>query len=147
VRFPPEQGIIPGMPRPVRAAAIVLKDHHLLLLYRKKKGREYWLFPGGSVENHETLRRAAIRELFEEASITATVIRLFYLAKNVRRREYFFLCRYGSGTPLLGDADEKEKMRSGKDYYEPQWIAVDRLLDIKLYPTELRDRLAKYLGI
>ena len=37
----------------VRASAIVIRDNKILLIHRKKEGREYWVFPGGGIEEGE----------------------------------------------------------------------------------------------
>jgi ADP-ribose pyrophosphatase YjhB (NUDIX family) len=34
-----------------RAAAVIIKDGKILLMRRVKNGREYFVFPGGGIEN------------------------------------------------------------------------------------------------
>jgi 8-oxo-dGTP diphosphatase len=55
----------------MRAAALIIKEDKILLMHRKKEGREYWVFPGGSVEEGETPEEAVIREIMEELSLKA----------------------------------------------------------------------------
>ena len=50
-------------------------DHGRLLLVRRasRRGRGNWQIPGGFVEQNETMDLAVIREVEEEAGVTATV--------------------------------------------------------------------------
>ena len=50
-------------------SAIIVNDSKVLLMHRKKEGREYWVFPGGGVEKDETSEQAAKREVLEETSL------------------------------------------------------------------------------
>jgi 8-oxo-dGTP pyrophosphatase MutT (NUDIX family) len=62
------------------ARLIVLDPQGRVLLFRfayrhgPLAGQSYWATPGGAVEEGETFREAATRELFEETGITATEI-------------------------------------------------------------------------
>jgi mutator protein MutT len=54
----------------IRVGAIILnKKNELLLVNHCKRGKSYWLFPGGGVEYGETIEEALKRELIEELSI------------------------------------------------------------------------------
>ena len=62
----------------IRAVAIVIKDDSVLLMHRINKDRgEYWTFIGGGVEEGESVEDAVIRELYEEASLKASINKLF----------------------------------------------------------------------
>ena len=52
----------------------VVKDDRLLLVRRlSRRGRGNWQIPGGFVEQNETMEIAVIREVEEEAGVTASV--------------------------------------------------------------------------
>ena len=88
-----------------RAAAIIIHDKSLLLVYHKKPSCAYYVFPGGTVEQNENPATAAIRELYEETSIQVNIKKLLYhiqiIDNSIYKDEYFFQCRYLSGTPTL----------------------------------------------
>jgi 8-oxo-dGTP diphosphatase len=52
-----------------RVSGIIIKEGKILLIRRVKEGREYFVFPGGGVEDNESVEEALVRELKEEASI------------------------------------------------------------------------------
>ena len=54
----------------VRVSAIIIKNNEILLMHRKKNGEEYWVFPGGGVEDTEKAEQAIIREVTEETNLT-----------------------------------------------------------------------------
>ena len=53
-----------------KAAGIIIRDKKLLV--ERSKGKEFFISPGGSIEEGETPQQALIRELMEEFQITVT---------------------------------------------------------------------------
>jgi ADP-ribose pyrophosphatase YjhB (NUDIX family) len=52
----------------------VVRDGHLLLVRRASRhGRGNWQLPGGFIEPDETMEQAVVREVMEEAGVTAEV--------------------------------------------------------------------------
>lgn len=67
----------PYAPTFVTVDAIVVQSGHVLMVRRAAQpGRGLWALPGGFVEQNETLRDAAIRELVEETSIELSLRQL-----------------------------------------------------------------------
>jgi ADP-ribose pyrophosphatase YjhB (NUDIX family) len=56
----------------IRVSAILRWQGRVLLCRQEKPGKEYWLLPGGGVEEGETLTEALRRELREELGIEAS---------------------------------------------------------------------------
>lgn len=133
-----------NMRKPTRAVGIVIESSKVLLIHRKNE-KEYYVFPGGGVEENETIEEAVIRELKEETSIKVKIKKLLYIHHIVDEQndsdQYFYLCEYLSGIPKLGDFNELQNMKSANDFYEPLWYPTQKLSETLLYPLEIRDWL------
>lgn len=135
-----------------RAAGIVIKDNQLLVMHRKKEGREYWVFPGGHVEEGESSEEAVARELLEETNLQVKVLRLLYchhLTNNQggKQRQDFYLCEFVDGDLGLGSYtnEAKEMVDDNSSLYEPLWVNVEQVKNLLLYPLEIRDWLMEDL--
>lgn len=115
---------------------------------RREAGKEYWTFPGGGVEAGEMIEAAVLRELKEETTIEAKIMRLLYhqVYPDSDSEHFFYLCKYISGIPRLSDnSNERAKMLAAKSYYNPEWVALSDLEKTLLYPLEIRDWLLQDL--
>lgn len=128
-----------SIPR-ISSRAVVIRDNKLLAIYRFKGGKEYYVFPGGGIEEGETPEQAVIRELKEETSLEVEIIRQFELQRP-EHEEYYFICEYISGIPKLSP-ESVEAMRQSKDnIYRLTWLDLRGLKDVLLYPIEVRDKV------
>ncbi|MCP8970008.1 NUDIX domain-containing protein [Ectobacillus ponti] len=94
------------------ASALIQNEKGELLLVKNKKGdRVYWGLPGGAVEEGETLKQAAIREIEEETGYTATVTGLqsvremFITERNDHAVIFTFTARITGGQLRVEDPD------------------------------------------
>lgn len=128
-----------------RSAGIVIKDNKMLVMHRINKGDEYWVLPGGGQEEGETPDQTAVREIDEETTIKVRIGRLVYhITWDTGEENFFYLCDYISGEPQLRyDSEEIQQMKSGEQVYEPMWIEIDKLSELKLYQLEVRDLFLK----
>lgn len=134
-------------PMRTRAAAIVIHENQLLVLARVRDKHHFYVFPGGQVEESESIEAAAVRELFEETSVRARTIKpLYHLlvdSDSFLSDEYFYLCQYISGNPqFIGDAGEVSRQHTGEQF-DAQWMPLDKLVDLALYPIQVRDWLVR----
>lgn len=126
----------------IRAVAILIKEDEVLLIHRKNE-KEYFVFPGGGVEEGETIEEAVIREMLEETTMEIKINKLLYhhIYDN-DTEQYFYLCDYISGEPKLDEnSEEKVKMLEGKEFYDPKLIKIKELKNMLVYPLEIRDLL------
>jgi ADP-ribose pyrophosphatase YjhB (NUDIX family) len=85
-----------------RVSVVILKDGKVLFLRRVKPDREYFVIPGGGVENGESIEEALVREVKEELTLEVKKYRFLFSIENVPRSsvtairagsqdEYYFL--------------------------------------------------------
>jgi len=127
-----------------RVAAVIIKDNKILLMRRIKEGREYFVFPGGGIEENESIEDAIIREVKEELSLDAKIDKLLFEIENRGQEEFYFLIKEFSGTLKLG-GPEKERMNENNQYY-PEWVDLDKISDLSnLYPEEARQKIKELI--
>ena len=75
-----------------RAAAVLIKDDKILLRHRTRDDKEFWVFPGGGVEEGEKAEVTVVRELEEEASLKTKVVKLLYTHtySDIDHHQYYF---------------------------------------------------------
>lgn len=142
----------------VRASGLCIHDNKILLIHRinleKWKGdQEYYVIPGGGVEDGESVEDATIREMKEETDVDVTLGELFYELEDFdpqgkKIKYYAYLCNYTGGEPKLReDSEEAKEMKEGIHFYKPVWVDLTEIKKIVLYPTPLKDKLIKTLNL
>lgn len=125
---------------PCAGCAIVENGKLLLLLKREHQHLE---FPGGQVEEGETLEQAAIRETLEEAGCKVTILDYFGYSdmkpdsssETVYRGHVFLAKREIGQTPRLSDSVEHEKIL---------WVPLDAY-DAEPLAPNVKDFCQAYL--
>ena len=124
----------------IRAVGILIKNNKILLIHRIKE-KEYFVFPGGKVEEGETIKEAVERELLEETSMKVKVNKLLYHhIYDDNSEQFFYLCDYIKGEPRLSDnSPEKTELEGVDEVFIPKWFDISTLNKMLLYPLEIRD--------
>ncbi|MHA2726941.1 NUDIX hydrolase [Vibrio campbellii] len=123
---------------PERASLILINDHGEVLLIERVKGdRHYWVFPGGSVEDGESLSEAAKREALEETSIELTSLKPVFQIQNQGRVDHYFLSHISSATTTLGYGPEQQR-QSASNQYILRWVSFTELAVLPLFPVEAK---------
>ena len=136
----------------IRVAGIVPMKNGFALMHRvgvlkRKDYQEYYTFPGGGLEEGETLGEGVIREIKEEFGINVKVIKKLYEMKSEKfdQKEIFYLCKYVDGEFGTGNGPEfnndPKYIDSGK--YLPEIIKKEDIKDILLLPSEIKDVFVK----
>lgn len=119
-----------------RVCALVKRDNKILIIHRFKHGDEYWVVPGGGVEEGETLVEALTREVFEETSLKLIEYELLNEEKIGETIHYFYKCELELGEPVIG-GPEKESQNEDNQYHL-EWMDMDKLKKINdVYPPNI----------
>lgn len=136
----------------IRVAGIIPMGNGFALMHRtgnKVSGiLDYHVFPGGGLEENETLEEGTIREIKEEFGIEVKVAKLMYeqeydaTENRGARKEYFFLCEYLSGELGTGDGPEfnNDPKYADRGNFIPEIVARDNIENINLLPPEIRNK-------
>ena len=136
----------------IRVAGIIPMEDGFALMHRvgvikRKDYQEYYTFPGGGLEENETLEQGVIREIKEEFGIDVEVVKKLYEmnSEKFNQKEYFFLCKYVGGKFGTGDGPEYNNdpkyIDSGK--FIPEIIKKENVKTLLLLPTEIRDKFVE----
>ncbi len=117
----------------MRASAVIVKDHRILLMHRTKPDRDYFVLPGGTVEDGETIEEAVVREAREETGLGVEITEKLgeiYDGRN-EKMHHLFRVKILGGKLELGSP---EKDRNCKENgYCLEWHALEGLPS-PLYP-------------
>lgn len=126
----------------IQSRGIILKDDMVLVMYRKKDGEEYYVFPGGHMREDETPLENAVREIEEETTIIVKDIELAfeirnYVKPNKIKVDYYFVGYWKSGEPVL--SGEESRRDHTNDYYEPMWVSITEIPKLTLYTAAAKE--------
>jgi 8-oxo-dGTP diphosphatase len=143
--------------RVVRCQAVIIKDNRMLVLrqYNCKRQEEYWMLPGGGLEDGETEQQCIIREIKEETGFDVEIKEVLFdepgNGKDVYQRYITFLCM-----PVKESVEKiGNETVSYRKILELVWISVtdenewnEYLLTEQFYPSmkKIKDRLIKVMS-
>lgn len=152
----------PGVPLLTRTAARVLlldASDRVLLLHGSdpaRPGHSYWMTVGGGLDDGETPRQAAARELFEETGLRLPAADLVgpvhhetttfpFDGRWYEQSQHFFVARVPAWTVDRAGFNEVEVATIDAE----RWWTVDELVGTveKVYPENLVDLLRTATGV
>jgi len=120
----------------IQSRGIILKGDNILVIFRKKDGEEYYVFPGGHMRKGETPLENAVREIEEETTIKVKDMEMAfefrnYVKPNKVKIDYYFVGYWESGEPIL--SGEESRRDHTNDYYEPMWVPIKDIPNLTCY--------------
>lgn len=125
-----------------RGSVVIIKERSAVLIKRVNNGEEYYVFPGGGIEQGETPEIAAIREAYEELGVRVR-LKECIAEVNFKGRQYFYSADILHGK--IGDGKAEEFNDPSRGTYKPVWVPLDDfpLLDIR--PKEVARKISNNL--
>ena len=122
---------------------IINENKDVLLIHRLKYDQEYYVLPGGTIEEGESPEEAAVREIKEETNLNVELKSLLWeIEEDVNgelRYGYFFQAKNFEGELKLGGPEAE--IDSEKNKYILEWVSLEKLKGIKFYPQKLKDEI------
>jgi len=120
-----------------RAAAVIFRKKKFLLIHRQKNAEDYYIFPGGGIEDTETPKEAVIREINEELNLRIKIARKLFEFENLGNKEYYYLIKEFSGRmKVIGDSITNKNIRDSAD-----WYSLEKLNEINLLPPKVKRKI------
>ena len=136
------------MAKRICCRGIILEDDMVDLMYREKnvegKTIKYYTYPGGGLEENETLENCVKREVKEEFDLDIEVLQLLKTVEYEENITYYFACKKIKGDiTLIGE--EKERC-SEENFYEVRQVPLKDIEHIELYEKELIEETKRIIN-
>ncbi len=118
----------------VAATVVVLNENNKILLIKQRN--RGWVYPGGYVENGESIKAGAIREVKEESGIDIEVTKFCGVYQEVKNSKFIFLFLGKS----IGGA-----LSSSFESLEAGYFTIDEALSMVTWKN-LRERIIECLN-
>lgn len=121
-----------------RVAAVIVDDHRVVLIERRRSEELYYLFPGGRIEPGETAEECLRREVREETGLEVEIGPQVATTIFEGKMQPHFLTRVVGGTFGPGGGEEfLPEVIAEHGSYAPVWVPVSSLLSMPVHPREL----------
>lgn len=132
----------------VRAGIVLIKENKVALIERHRAGLDYYVFPGGGVDEGETPEQAAIRETREELGIEVVIKqKVAEITLGPKSRQIYFLVEHVSGEFGTGTGEEftdSDPNDPEEGIYVPIWMPIDELpRRTNIYPVDVSKLVVK----
>ena len=127
-----------------RAGIVLIEDHKVALIERHRAGLDYFVFPGGGVEEGETLEQGAVREAMEELGVEVSLKQKVAVIHFYQSTQHYFLAERISGEFGSGIGEEYSDADPDEGVYVPVWMRIDELPQHeKVFPAEVAKLILK----
>lgn len=129
-----------SMEKRVSSRGIIIEGEYVYAMFRRRKKedgtyKEYYVLPGGGINENETLEENVVREMKEEFSVDVKVEKYLGRDESEDSIAHFFSCSIVNGVPVLG-GEELERC-SESNYYEIRKIPIKDLDKIDILAKDM----------
>jgi len=130
-----------------RAGIILIENGKVALIERHRGGLDYYVFPGGGVDEGETSEQAAIRETMEELGVEVVIKQKVAIIHFDQSTQVYFLVErvggeFGTGTGEEFTGSDPNDPQEG--IYIPIWMPIDELpRHEKIFPIQIAELVVK----
>lgn len=130
-----------------RATAIIRNGDKFLLFHRIKPGHDYYMFPGGGVDEGETIEEGLKREVKEELNVTVGNFHYLFVVDDIyapiwatihpgsKQVYYFYEIEAYTGTLELSGPEKAQA--NDQNEYILTWLSLDEMGDMdNIVPNE-----------
>jgi 8-oxo-dGTP diphosphatase len=134
----------------VRAGIVLIQDGKVALIERHRAGMDYFVFPGGGMDEGETPEQAAVRESMEELGIEVAIRqKVSEIQFGQKSRQIYFLVDQVSGEFGTGAGEEytdADPNDPNEGIYIPIWMPIAELpLHQNIYPARVSELVVRSL--
>lgn len=123
----------------------IMRDQqdNICLIHRVKDGDEYWVVPGGGVEDGEDFITAVKREMMEEigSAIMLDDETPVFSIDNGDQTQHFYTCHEVSRIKPTG---EEHKKHTPENQYNIVFLSVKEMSAIKLVPEQIKEKIIRH---
>jgi 8-oxo-dGTP pyrophosphatase MutT (NUDIX family) len=131
----------------IRAGVVLIENDKVALIERHRAGLDYFVFPGGGVDEGETVEQGAIREAMEELGVKVAIKRkVAEIHFDQSMQVYFLVDRVGGdfGTGTGEEYTDSDANDPSEGVYIPVWMPIDELpRHEKVFPEDLAKLVLK----
>lgn len=136
-------------PAAERAGVVVIRQGRVALIHRVRRGRTYWVVPGGSVDPGESVADAARREGEEELGVPIELGRLVVQLDHRSdegwvQRQWYFTAAVATEAIAVTGPELSHPEDSGT--YAAVWVEVGRLPGMDVRPAAVAELIAASAG-
>ena len=135
----------------VRAGIVLIQNGKVALIERHRAGMDYFVFPGGGVDEGESAEQAAVREAVEELGIEVTIKqKIAEIQLGQKSRQIYFLVEQTGGEFGTGSGEEytdADPDSPEQGIYIPIWMPIEELpLYQNVYPASIAKQVVNSIA-
>ena len=128
------------MNKRVSSRGIIIKGDYVYAMFRRRitedgAVKDYYVIPGGGIDENESLEENVIREIKEEFLVDVKIIGYLCFDENEDAISHFFSCEIVSGEPKLGGEELERCCES--NYYEIKKVEISKLDEINILSKDI----------